>query len=325
MKAKHAEKRPKITISLWLFIAIIAFLVLLIIGITFYSVQRELNSDNKNNNTTIAATEQTTAAETTQAVTEETTEQSIQKTTEESTEKEEAAVEPTTQAIVVSGAESADKNLNFDAEMYPYKAFDNVGKRDASVKEVFGSVYGGEGITFDKNGLFSDNITQSEYNYGAYTVTDGVINMTYSNDKNKSAEIISYKGNVPSEIKIDYVGYDVYFKTGEHDFQYLKFTDSDIRNEILNCSNPYDARNIGRKYKSERISNWSEVKYELLEKVFRLKMEQNPIVRECLLNTLDYTICEYCVDEDTEWGLDRNNNGENKLGKAWMKVREGLK
>ena len=47
MKAKHAEKRPKITISLWLFIAIIAFLVLLIIGITFYSVQRELNSDNK--------------------------------------------------------------------------------------------------------------------------------------------------------------------------------------------------------------------------------------------------------------------------------------
>lgn len=109
MKAKHAEKRPKITISLWLFIAIIAFLVLLIIGITFYSVQRELNSDNKNNNTTIAATEQMTAAETTQAVTEETTEQSIQKTTEESTEKEEAAVEPTTQAIVVSGAESADK------------------------------------------------------------------------------------------------------------------------------------------------------------------------------------------------------------------------
>lgn len=214
MKAKHAEKRPKITISLWLFIAIIAFLVLLIIGITFYSVQRELNSDNKNNNTTNAATEQMTAAETTQAVTEETTGQPIQKTTEGSTEKEEAAVEPTTQAIVVSGAESADKNLNFDAEMYPYKAFDNVGKRDASVKEVFGSVYGGEGITFDKNGLFSDNITQSEYNYGAYTVTDGVINMTYSNDKNKSAEIISYKDNVPSEIKIDYVGYDVYFKIG---------------------------------------------------------------------------------------------------------------
>ena len=117
----------------------------------------------------------------------------------------------------------------------------------------------------------------------------------------------------------------IYFKTGEHAFQFLKFNDSDICDEILNCSNPYDARNIGRKYKSERISNWNEVKYELLEKVFRLKMEQNPIVRDCLLNILDYTICEYCVDEDTEWGLDSNNNGENRLGKAWMKVREELK
>ena len=30
MKAKHAEKRPKITISLWLFITIIAVMALLI-------------------------------------------------------------------------------------------------------------------------------------------------------------------------------------------------------------------------------------------------------------------------------------------------------
>ena len=200
MKAKHAEKTHKITISLWLFIAIIAVLVLLIVGITFYSVNRELNAEN---NSTATATQQV-----------QTTNISTQPTTEQATENAavETTPEQTTQSIAVSGAESADKDLNFDAEMYPYKAFDNEGKRDASLKEVFGSVYGGEGITFDKNGLFSDNITQTEYNFGAYTVTDGVINMTYSNDKNKSAEIISYNGNVPSEIKIDYVGYDVYFK-----------------------------------------------------------------------------------------------------------------
>ena len=117
----------------------------------------------------------------------------------------------------------------------------------------------------------------------------------------------------------------IYFKTGEHAFQFLKFDDEDIRNEIINYNNPYDARTLGGKYKSKRISNWSEVKYDLLEEVFRLKMEQDPIVRACLLNTLDYTICEYCVDEDTEWGLDKNGNGENRLGKAWMKVRDGLK
>lgn len=215
MKAKHAEKRPKITISLWLFIAIIAFLVLLIVGITFYSVQRELKADNNSatsdTQVQITKSEETIPENTKATTTAETAQQDTQP------QKEETTAEPATENIVVSGAENADKNLNFDAEMFPYKAFDNVGKRDASIKEVFGSVYGGEGITFDKNGLFSDNITQTEYNYGAYTVTDGIINMTYSNDKNKSAEIISYSGNVPSEIKINYVGYDVYFRIGSAD------------------------------------------------------------------------------------------------------------
>lgn len=211
MKAKHAEKRPKITISLWLFITIIAVMALLIVGITYYSVQRELNANNSNNTTSSVAqtTEQAAASQSAGANGHE-----VEKTTAASQQVEEGTVQPTTEAIAVSGAESADEELYFSAELYPYKAFDTVGNRNASVKEVFGSVYSGEGLTFDENGLFADNITQSEYNYGAYTVTDGVINMTYSNDKNATAQIISYEDGVPSEIVIDFVGYEVYFKVG---------------------------------------------------------------------------------------------------------------
>ena len=116
----------------------------------------------------------------------------------------------------------------------------------------------------------------------------------------------------------------IYFKTGEHAFQYMKFTDKDICDEIINANNPYEARILGGIYKSKRIPNWSEVKYDYLEKVFRLKVEQDPMVKEALLNTNCYTICEYCIDEDTEWGLDKNGNGENRLGKAWMNVRKEL-
>ena len=36
-----------------------------------------------------------------------------------------------------------------------------------------------------------------------------------------------------------------YFKTGEHAFQYLKFEDKDVQEEIINCNNPYEARLIG--------------------------------------------------------------------------------
>ena len=33
-----------------------------------------------------------------------------------------------------------------------------------------------------------------------------------------------------------------------------------------------------------------------MEKVLRLKVEQNLIVKKCLLNTRDYVIAECCID-----------------------------
>ena len=62
-----------------------------------------------------------------------------------------------------------------------------------------------------------------------------------------------------------------------------------------------------------------------MEKVLRLKVEQNPIVKEVLLNTKDYIIAEKCIDEDTDWGLDSNNQGNNYLGKIWMKIRDDIR
>jgi predicted NAD-dependent protein-ADP-ribosyltransferase YbiA (DUF1768 family) len=88
---------------------------------------------------------------------------------------------------------------------------------------------------------------------------------------------------------------------------------------------PNDARNIAHENKEYRLSNWSDVKYQNMEKVLRLKVEQNPIVKDVLLNTKDYIIAENCIDEDTDWGLDSNNQGDNNLGKIWMKIRDDIK
>ena len=49
------------------------------------------------------------------------------------------------------------------------------------------------------------------------------------------------------------------------------------------------------------------------------------IVKDVLLNTKDYIIAENCIDEDTDWGLDSNNQGDNNLGKIWMKIRDDIK
>lgn len=117
-----------------------------------------------------------------------------------------------------------------------------------------------------------------------------------------------------------------YFQTSEHAFQYLKFIDTnkDIANKIKESFSPNEARNIAHKNKKYRLPNWKDVKYQNMEKVLRLKVEQNPIVKEVLLNTKDYFIAENCIDEDTDWGLDNNNQGNNNLGKIWMKIRDEL-
>ena len=117
-----------------------------------------------------------------------------------------------------------------------------------------------------------------------------------------------------------------YFQTSEHAFQYLKFieTNEDIANIIKKSYSPNDARRIAHENKEYRLSNWSDVKYQNMEKVLRLKVEQNPIVKEALLNTKDFIIAENCIDEDTDWGINNNNEGNNHLGKIWMKIREEI-
>jgi len=117
-----------------------------------------------------------------------------------------------------------------------------------------------------------------------------------------------------------------YFQTSEHAFQYLKFADSnyEIAQKIKNSYSPNVARKIAHENKEYKAANWSNVKYKNMEKVLRLKVEQNSVVKKKLLATKDYVIAEYCTDEDTEWGLDNNNFGENNLGKIWMKIRDEL-
>lgn len=119
---------------------------------------------------------------------------------------------------------------------------------------------------------------------------------------------------------------DLYFSTSEHAFQYLKFIDTnkELAEKIRTALSPDEARNIAHKNKKYRPSNWSDLKYNKMKEVLKLKVNQNPKVKEVLLNTNDLMIAECCVDEDIDWGIDNNNQGENHLGKIWMDIREEL-
>lgn len=117
----------------------------------------------------------------------------------------------------------------------------------------------------------------------------------------------------------------VEYKTAEHAFQSIKFlqTNKDIAEEIRLSSSPFEARYLAHKYKAQRRKDWSDVKYDIMERILYEKTIQNQYVREKLLATRDKRIVEDCgADDDRDWGCGIDGTGENNLGKIWMRIRE---
>ena len=178
MSGKYARKEPEQDKKKYIVIIVLICLFLIFGGITVYVISQNISSDTNN---TIESTL--------------------------------SPLEETTEGIVVPNLENADESLNFNAEFTAYKAYDKVEERRVSLKEVFGSSYSGGTFIFNEDGTFEDNLNISSNNYGAYAVVDDMIYLTYANDKNSTAEILFQDDYyTPTEIMLNYGGYEVYFK-----------------------------------------------------------------------------------------------------------------
>ncbi len=115
---------------------------------------------------------------------------------------------------------------------------------------------------------------------------------------------------------------DIKYPTVEHAYQSLKFTDTapEIAKEIAECFSAHEAQKIAFANKDKQNPNWDAIKVNIMEELLRLKLEQNPYVKKKLLQTKNYTICEDSP-KDAFWGIGQNRNGQNQLGKLWMKLR----
>lgn len=87
---------------------------------------------------------------------------------------------------------------------------------------------------------------------------------------------------------------------------------------------PAESKKLGRRVQLR--PDWEEVKTGLMERVVRAKFTQNAELAAMLLATGDKTLVEGNRWHDTCWGVDMNTGqGENRLGKILMKVREELR
>lgn len=125
------------------------------------------------------------------------------------------------------------------------------------------------------------------------------------------------------------------FPTAEHRMMYGKailFGDDEIASAILQVQTPKEAKALGRRVSGFDETLWLTVCDKLVEASNYLKFTQNPELRELLINTGTDQLVE-AADYDRIWGIgydrhtayqNRANWGQNKLGKALMRVRDRI-
>lgn len=128
---------------------------------------------------------------------------------------------------------------------------------------------------------------------------------------------------------------DRQWRTTEALFQALRFDDEAIQEEIRAKSSPMAVKWTARRYirlARNVVEPKSQQDLDNMLLVLRLKVKQHPELRQQLLDTGNETAIEDCSNRPGGsglfWGAARKGRrwqGENTLGKLWMRLRDELR
>lgn len=115
----------------------------------------------------------------------------------------------------------------------------------------------------------------------------------------------------------------VLYPTSEHAYQAMKYTDPEGKELIRRAPSSLLAKVVAKTYQAARRSDWNTVKLDVMESILRIKLAQHEEVREALIRSGSEEIGEDSPTDDF-WGIGANGNGQNHLGKLWMKIRDEI-
>jgi ribA/ribD-fused uncharacterized protein len=120
------------------------------------------------------------------------------------------------------------------------------------------------------------------------------------------------------------------YPTVEHAYQCQRYTDQNIIEEIKSAKSPVKAWEASSTYKHLQIPEFKESQYKLdvMENLMTLKVKQHKDVRKALIDSGEAKIVKHVVTYppgDGFWDDGENGEGQNHIGKMWMKIREQLK
>lgn len=115
------------------------------------------------------------------------------------------------------------------------------------------------------------------------------------------------------------------YPTAEHAYQAAHFIDTNplLAEKVSLTTSPRGAKDFANLNNAHDDPNWKEKRLSIMEEIVRCKVEQHAYVKDILIETGDKNIVEMNND-DAFWGWGEDHNGENQLGKIWMKVRSEI-
>ena len=128
------------------------------------------------------------------------------------------------------------------------------------------------------------------------------------------------------------------FNCSEQYFMYHKCLTFDKKNKkllnaILEEDSPKQIKKYGRQVKNYSDEVWNDLRFDIMLNGLRLKFNQNPILKQKLIDTKDKMLFE-ASKHDGIWGIgfeyyeaikkDKSEFGRNLLGLALMSIRTEL-
>lgn len=115
------------------------------------------------------------------------------------------------------------------------------------------------------------------------------------------------------------------YPTAEHAYQAAKFDQETVVERIRNAPSAHESKKLGNDPVLQHLvrPNWQEVKHAIMEEILRAKLAQHEYVQKKLRASRGMLLVEDSHHDD-HWGRGENWDGENRLGKIWMKIRDEL-
>lgn len=114
------------------------------------------------------------------------------------------------------------------------------------------------------------------------------------------------------------------YPTAEHAYQAAHFSKNpELAERVRVCRSPKAAQDFANNHSDQDDPDWKEKKLAIMEDILRHKLDQHPYIHEVLMSTGNKRLVE-TNDNDEFWGWGKNHDGQNHLGRLWMKLREEL-